>query len=190
MYIFLNPLIFTHVLLLQLYDLEQIPYNLGSQLSYCILISFFFQDETRTPTSREVRRIERSEHQNLPKRSPLTEPNGIDPLHEHIGSDNEFDVVGDLNAGGPGGLGSPIAGPLEPNGKFSMLQFAVFNFRESLEKYDVLRDRENHSIRGSIKMLELLKQQNKQVRPIRNCRYIWTEAAGADLRILSLRKRV
>ncbi|XP_022668747.1 unconventional myosin-XV-like isoform X2 [Varroa destructor] len=120
------------------------------------------KDETRTPTSREVRRIERSEHQNLPKRSPLTEPNGIDPLHEHIGSDNEFDVVGDLNAGGPGGLGSPIAGPLEPNGKFSMLQFAVFNFRESLEKYDVLRDRENHSIRGSIKMLELLKQQNKQ----------------------------
>ncbi|CAM1303396.1 Uncharacterised protein PB.4102, partial [Pycnogonum litorale] len=42
------------------------------------------------------------------------------------------------------------------DGKFSLLQFALFHFRQSLEKYDMLRNADG-SIRGSIKMIESLK---------------------------------
>ncbi|XP_064478725.1 unconventional myosin-XV-like isoform X2 [Ornithodoros turicata] len=42
------------------------------------------------------------------------------------------------------------------DGKHSMLQFAMFNFRESLDRYELLRQRDG-SIRGSVKMIEHLK---------------------------------
>ncbi|KAH9517053.1 hypothetical protein DERF_007753 [Dermatophagoides farinae] len=49
----------------------------------------------------------------------------------------------------------------DTNGNFSLLQFALFNFRESLNKYDLrghLKDN-NNSIRGSIKLIENLKSK-------------------------------
>ncbi|KPM03841.1 myosin XV-like protein [Sarcoptes scabiei] len=49
------------------------------------------------------------------------------------------------------------------NGNFSLLQFALFNFRESLTKYDLrghLKET-NNSIRGSIKLIENLKTKRK-----------------------------
>ncbi|KAL3238860.1 hypothetical protein MRX96_021884 [Rhipicephalus microplus] len=46
------------------------------------------------------------------------------------------------------------------DGKHSMLQYAMFNFRESLDRYEMLRD-QNGSFRGSLKMLEDLKASKK-----------------------------
>ncbi|KAG1658544.1 putative ATP-dependent RNA helicase DDX5 [Nymphon striatum] len=46
-------------------------------------------------------------------------------------------------------------------GKFSLLQFALFHFRQSLQKYDMLRNADG-SIRGSIKMIESLKEKKKK----------------------------
>ncbi|GBM19264.1 Unconventional myosin-XV [Araneus ventricosus] len=46
--------------------------------------------------------------------------------------------------------------PQPANDAKSLLQFALFNFRESLDKYEMLRTRDG-SIRGSIKLIESLK---------------------------------
>ncbi|KAL8573674.1 hypothetical protein ACOMHN_007227 [Nucella lapillus] len=47
------------------------------------------------------------------------------------------------------------------DGKFSMMEFALLNFRESLDKYEMLRT-EDGSIRGTVKMIENIKVNNLQ----------------------------
>lgn len=44
---------------------------------------------------------------------------------------------------------------------FSLLQFAMFNFREPLAKYDMRGHLKEGSIRGSIKMIENMKTAKK-----------------------------
>uniref|UniRef100_T1JBR9 Unconventional myosin-XV n=1 Tax=Strigamia maritima TaxID=126957 RepID=T1JBR9_STRMM len=46
------------------------------------------------------------------------------------------------------------------DGKHSLLQFALLNFRQSLDKYEMLRTADG-SIRGSLKMIESLKTKKK-----------------------------
>lgn len=58
------------------------------------------------------------------------------------------------------------------DGKHSMLQFAMFNFRESLERYGLLRERDG-SFRGSVKMLEDLKTSKKT----KDSDWTWKELA-------------
>lgn len=95
-----------------------------------------------------------------PKRLPLQESNAVSGVAITNGHNNKYADLSDNEM--ENDFGGGRNNPQTDSSKFSMLQFAMFNFRDSLDKYDVLRDREN-SIRGSIKMLESLKQ-NKQVK--------------------------
>ncbi|XP_064628723.1 unconventional myosin-XV-like isoform X2 [Lineus longissimus] len=45
---------------------------------------------------------------------------------------------------------------IPPDGKYSMMEFAILHFRESLSKYEMLR-KEDGSIRGTFKLLERIK---------------------------------
>ncbi|XP_028967897.1 unconventional myosin-XV-like [Galendromus occidentalis] len=111
------------------------------------------KDETRTHSTRELKGMPLDGQ----KRMPLQESNGVPGVTN--GHNNNFTGLSDneMENSFSGGRNNP-----QPDSsKFSMLQFAMFNFRDSLDKYDVLRDREN-SIRGSIKMLESLKQSKQQ----------------------------
>lgn len=52
-------------------------------------------------------------------------------------------------------------GTVVPDGKYSMMEFALLHFRESVEKYDLLRPNDG-SLRGTIKSIEKLKLHNLQ----------------------------
>ncbi|KAH9423690.1 hypothetical protein DERP_005271 [Dermatophagoides pteronyssinus] len=87
---------------------------------------------------------------------------------EHRADQFDEENVGNIKNGGVingNGDSTPNMGTIslngDTNGNFSLLQFALFNFRESLNKYDLrghLKDN-NNSIRGSIKLIENLKSK-------------------------------
>ncbi|KAK6169157.1 hypothetical protein SNE40_020262 [Patella caerulea] len=52
-------------------------------------------------------------------------------------------------------------GSFMPEGKYSMIEFAIMNFRETIDKYEMLRKNDG-SIRGTIKMIESLKLRKLQ----------------------------
>ncbi|KAI2804564.1 Myosin and Kinesin Tail domain protein [Blomia tropicalis] len=65
------------------------------------------------------------------------------------------------------------------DGNFSLLQFALFNFRESLNKYDLRGHmKDNNSIRGSIKMIENLKSKKKSKSKGDSNDWTWSEFAN------------
>jgi len=52
-------------------------------------------------------------------------------------------------------------GTVVADGKFSMMEYAMLHYRESLDKYEMLRT-DDGSIRGTVKMIENAKLQNMQ----------------------------
>ncbi|KAH9502357.1 hypothetical protein Btru_073529 [Bulinus truncatus] len=70
-------------------------------------------------------------------------------------------------------------GTLVQDGKYSMMEFAMLNFRESLEKYEMMRT-EDGSIRGTVKMIENIKLQkmnNKENSTRGGADWSWKEQA-------------
>ncbi|KAK7507605.1 hypothetical protein BaRGS_00001540, partial [Batillaria attramentaria] len=62
---------------------------------------------------------------------------------------------------GPDDRSETSQGTVVTDGKFSMMEFAMLHFRESLDKYEMLRT-DDGSIRGTVKMIENIKLHNMQ----------------------------
>ncbi|XP_078318920.1 unconventional myosin-XV-like isoform X3 [Crassostrea virginica] len=67
-------------------------------------------------------------------------------------------------------------GTVVQDGKFSMMEFALLHFRESLQKYVMMR-KEDGSIRGTIKMIESLKLRSMDHDKRGNADWTWREQA-------------
>ncbi|GFR82922.1 myosin-XV, partial [Elysia marginata] len=114
-------------------------------------------------------------------RHEVDQTSGPRPVLYKNGQENGQALNSARDSHGPDNHSETSQGTAVADGKFSMMEYAMLHFRESLEKYEMLRT-DDGSIRGTVKMIEHAKMQNmRNPEQSRRANQDWSWKEQADL---------